>query len=108
MSSSNRYKSHSEGSDRHIHEPPQTVLNGLQGKRLGNVATNQLSSDELVEHPETFLKQDKTLAYYNEWNSLSCKTQIKKIKDWHNQRGEESKEEAEVASTSKPQARKPP
>ncbi|MBW0519309.1 hypothetical protein O181_059024 [Austropuccinia psidii MF-1] len=45
MSDSNRYKSHSEGSDRHLHEPVQTVLHSLQGQGLGNVATNTPRSD---------------------------------------------------------------
>ncbi|MBW0481842.1 hypothetical protein O181_021557 [Austropuccinia psidii MF-1] len=52
ISSSNRYKSHSEGSDRHIHEPLQAVMHGLQGQGLGNFAKNPPRSDELLEHPE--------------------------------------------------------
>ncbi|MBW0517459.1 hypothetical protein O181_057174 [Austropuccinia psidii MF-1] len=52
MSNSNRYKSHSKGSDRHSHEPVQTIPHSLQGKRLGNVATNTPRSDELMEHPQ--------------------------------------------------------
>ncbi|MBW0549781.1 hypothetical protein O181_089496 [Austropuccinia psidii MF-1] len=40
MSNSKRYKSHSEGSNIHIDEPVQTVLHGVQGQGLGNVATN--------------------------------------------------------------------
>ncbi|MBW0504739.1 hypothetical protein O181_044454 [Austropuccinia psidii MF-1] len=52
MSSSNRYKSHSEGSNRHLNEPVQAVLHGVQGQGLGNVATNPPKSDELQEHPQ--------------------------------------------------------
>ncbi|MBW0499993.1 hypothetical protein O181_039708 [Austropuccinia psidii MF-1] len=52
MSNSNRYKSHSEGSDRHLHEPVQEVLHSLQRQGLGNVATNTPRSDELLEHPQ--------------------------------------------------------
>ncbi|MBW0520009.1 hypothetical protein O181_059724 [Austropuccinia psidii MF-1] len=52
MSNSNRYKSHSEGSDRHLHEPVQEVLHSVQGQGLGNVATNISRSDELLEHPQ--------------------------------------------------------
>ncbi|MBW0525895.1 hypothetical protein O181_065610 [Austropuccinia psidii MF-1] len=52
MSNSNRYKPHSEGSDRHLHEPVQTVLHGVQGQRLGNVAPNTPRSDELLAHPQ--------------------------------------------------------
>ncbi|MBW0516974.1 hypothetical protein O181_056689 [Austropuccinia psidii MF-1] len=54
ISSSNRYKSHSEGSDRHIHNPVQTVLNGVQGQGLVNFSTNPPRSDELMAHPEKF------------------------------------------------------
>ncbi|MBW0464065.1 hypothetical protein O181_003780 [Austropuccinia psidii MF-1] len=51
-SHSNREKSHSEGSDRHLHVSVQTVLHILQGKRLKNAATNPPSSDELLAHPQ--------------------------------------------------------
>ncbi|MBW0575669.1 hypothetical protein O181_115384 [Austropuccinia psidii MF-1] len=54
-----------------------------------------------------FLKEEEIVKYYNGWNPLSSKPRIKKIKDWHNKKREESKEEAPVASTSKPQAAKP-
>ncbi|MBW0517053.1 hypothetical protein O181_056768 [Austropuccinia psidii MF-1] len=50
MSNSNRYKSHLEGSDRHLHEPVQAVLHSVQRQGLGNVATNKPRSDELLEH----------------------------------------------------------
>ncbi|MBW0528289.1 hypothetical protein O181_068004 [Austropuccinia psidii MF-1] len=52
MSNSNMYKSHSEGSDRHLHEPVQAVLHSVQGQGLGNVATNTPRSDELLAHPK--------------------------------------------------------
>ncbi|MBW0591502.1 hypothetical protein O181_131217 [Austropuccinia psidii MF-1] len=52
MSNSNRYKSHLEGSNRHINEPVQTLLLGMKGQELGNVATNPPRSDELLEYPE--------------------------------------------------------
>ncbi|MBW0594216.1 hypothetical protein O181_133931 [Austropuccinia psidii MF-1] len=52
MSNSNRYKSHSGASDRHIHEPVQTVLHGVQGQRLENVASDTPRSDELLAHPQ--------------------------------------------------------
>ncbi|MBW0545805.1 hypothetical protein O181_085520 [Austropuccinia psidii MF-1] len=52
MSNSNRYKSHSKGSNRHLYEPLQAVLHCVQGQGLGNVATNPTSSGELLEHPE--------------------------------------------------------
>ncbi|MBW0502565.1 hypothetical protein O181_042280 [Austropuccinia psidii MF-1] len=52
MSNYKRYKSHSEGSNRHLHEPVQEVLHGVQGQGLGNVATNPPRSDELMAHPQ--------------------------------------------------------
>ncbi|MBW0593320.1 hypothetical protein O181_133035 [Austropuccinia psidii MF-1] len=52
MSNSNRYKSHSEGSDRHIHEPAQAVIHSVQRQGLGNVASNTPRSDELLAHPQ--------------------------------------------------------
>ncbi|MBW0547619.1 hypothetical protein O181_087334 [Austropuccinia psidii MF-1] len=57
MSNSNRYKSHSEGSDRHLHEPVQTILHSVQGQGLGNIATNTLSSDEVLEHPQKLFQR---------------------------------------------------
>ncbi|MBW0558287.1 hypothetical protein O181_098002 [Austropuccinia psidii MF-1] len=83
MSNSNRYKSHSEGSDRHLPEPVQAVLHSVQRQGLGNVASNTPRSDELLAHPQ-------------------------KIKEYHSKKKEESKEEAPVASTSKPQVNKSP
>ncbi|MBW0591297.1 hypothetical protein O181_131012 [Austropuccinia psidii MF-1] len=55
-----------------------------------------------------FFEEEETVRHSNGWNLLSSKPQIKMIKDWHNKKREASKEEAPEASTSKPQARKPP
>ncbi|MBW0483032.1 hypothetical protein O181_022747 [Austropuccinia psidii MF-1] len=52
MSNSNRYKSHSEGSNRPLHDPVKAVLHGVQEQGLGNVATNTTRSDELLAHPQ--------------------------------------------------------
>ncbi|MBW0529465.1 hypothetical protein O181_069180 [Austropuccinia psidii MF-1] len=52
MSNSSRYKSHSEGSNRHIHETVQALLPGVQGQRLVNVATNPPRSDEFLVYPD--------------------------------------------------------
>ncbi|MBW0575190.1 hypothetical protein O181_114905 [Austropuccinia psidii MF-1] len=52
MSNSNRYQSHSEGSDRHLHEPVQAVLHSIQGQGLGNVATHTPRRYELLKHPQ--------------------------------------------------------
>ncbi|MBW0503996.1 hypothetical protein O181_043711 [Austropuccinia psidii MF-1] len=70
MSDSNRYKSHSEGSNRHLHEPVQEVLHSVQGQGLGNAATNTPRNDELLEHPQKFLKEEEILRYSNGWNPL--------------------------------------
>ncbi|MBW0528397.1 hypothetical protein O181_068112 [Austropuccinia psidii MF-1] len=53
-------------------------------------------------------KEEEILKYSNRWNQLESNPQIKNIKDWHNKKGEESKIEAPIASTSKPQASQPP
>ncbi|MBW0558026.1 hypothetical protein O181_097741 [Austropuccinia psidii MF-1] len=51
-----------------------------------------------------FLKEEEIVRYSNGWNPLSSKPQIKKIKEYLAKKKEETKEEAPVASTSKPQA----
>ncbi|MBW0585184.1 hypothetical protein O181_124899 [Austropuccinia psidii MF-1] len=55
-----------------------------------------------------FLTDEEIVVYSNGWNPLSSKTQMKKIKDYHSKKKEASKEEAPVASTSKPQANQLP
>ncbi|MBW0594126.1 hypothetical protein O181_133841, partial [Austropuccinia psidii MF-1] len=52
MSDSDRYKSQSEGSNRHLHEQLQTVLHSVQGQGLESVATNTPRSNELLAHPQ--------------------------------------------------------
>ncbi|MBW0493004.1 hypothetical protein O181_032719 [Austropuccinia psidii MF-1] len=49
---SNTYKSHSEGSNRHLHEPVQEVLHSVQGQGLVNGTKNPPRSDELLAHPQ--------------------------------------------------------
>ncbi|MBW0540208.1 hypothetical protein O181_079923 [Austropuccinia psidii MF-1] len=49
------------------------------------------------------LKEEEKVRYSNAWNPLSSKPQIKKIKEYHSKKKEANKEEAPVASTSKPQ-----
>ncbi|MBW0514391.1 hypothetical protein O181_054106 [Austropuccinia psidii MF-1] len=51
-----------------------------------------------------FLKEEEIVRYSNGWNPLSSKPQIKKIKEYHAKKEEATKEEAQVASTSKSQA----
>ncbi|MBW0519911.1 hypothetical protein O181_059626 [Austropuccinia psidii MF-1] len=102
VSNSNWDKSHSEGSNRHLYEPVQAVLHGVQGQRLGNVAIKPPRSDELLAYPE------KIVRYSNGWNPLSSKPQIKKMKEYHAKNREESQEEDPLACTSKPQAKQNP
>ncbi|MBW0539573.1 hypothetical protein O181_079288 [Austropuccinia psidii MF-1] len=52
MSSSNRYRSQSEGSNRHMHEPVKAALHSVQGQVLGKFGTNTPRSDEPLEYPE--------------------------------------------------------
>ncbi|MBW0551839.1 hypothetical protein O181_091554 [Austropuccinia psidii MF-1] len=54
------------------------------------------------------LKEEEIGRYSNGWNPLSSKPKIKKLKEYHAKKREESKEEAPVASTSKPQANQLP
>ncbi|MBW0589699.1 hypothetical protein O181_129414 [Austropuccinia psidii MF-1] len=54
-----------------------------------------------------FLTEQEIVVYSNGWDPLSSKPQIKKIKEYHSKQREASKEEAPVASTSKPQANQP-
>ncbi|MBW0540157.1 hypothetical protein O181_079872 [Austropuccinia psidii MF-1] len=51
-----------------------------------------------------FLKEEKIVGYSNGWSPLSSKHQIRKIKEYNSRKEETSKEEAPVASTSKPQS----
>ncbi|MBW0533474.1 hypothetical protein O181_073189 [Austropuccinia psidii MF-1] len=55
-----------------------------------------------------FLTEEEIVVYSSGWNPLSSKPQIKKLKEYHSKKREASKEEAPVASTSKPQANQPP
>ncbi|MBW0470074.1 hypothetical protein O181_009789 [Austropuccinia psidii MF-1] len=80
MNNSNRYKSHSEGSNRHIHEPAQTVINDLQGQGLGNIATNPPRSDELLEYPEKVPQRGKNSEILQMMESTIIKTSNQKDK----------------------------
>ncbi|MBW0509901.1 hypothetical protein O181_049616 [Austropuccinia psidii MF-1] len=70
MSDSNRYKSHSKCSNRHLHESVQAVLHSVQEKGLGDVATNTPMRDELLAHPQRFLNKEERVKYSNGWNTL--------------------------------------
>ncbi|MBW0517998.1 hypothetical protein O181_057713 [Austropuccinia psidii MF-1] len=82
----------------------QTVLHIAQRQRLGNVASRQQG----VMNPwcilKKFLKEEEIVRYSNGWNPLSSKHHSKKIKEYHAKKKEATKEEAPVASISKPQA----
>ncbi|MBW0461031.1 hypothetical protein O181_000746 [Austropuccinia psidii MF-1] len=54
------------------------------------------------------LKEEEIMRYSNQWNPVSSKPQVKKIKEYHAKKKGASKEEAPVASTSKPQANQLP
>ncbi|MBW0582881.1 hypothetical protein O181_122596, partial [Austropuccinia psidii MF-1] len=79
ISNSNRDESYSEGSNRHLHDPIQTILH-----------------------------EEEIVVYSNGWNPPSSKPDIKNIKEYHSKKKEASKEEAPVASTRKPQVNQPP
>ncbi|MBW0532871.1 hypothetical protein O181_072586 [Austropuccinia psidii MF-1] len=104
MSNSNRYKSYSEGSYRHINEPVQAVLHSVQAQILGNVATNPTSSDELLKNPEKFPQRGGNSEILQWMESTIIQTSDKKDKGLAQKRREENKEEAPVASTRKLQA----
>ncbi|MBW0576281.1 hypothetical protein O181_115996 [Austropuccinia psidii MF-1] len=76
MSNSNRYKSHSEGADRHLYERVQTVLHSVQRQGLGNVASNTPG----VMNSWHILTEEEIVRYSNGCNPLSSKPQIKSIK----------------------------
>ncbi|MBW0554482.1 hypothetical protein O181_094197 [Austropuccinia psidii MF-1] len=104
MSDSNRYKSHSEGSNRHLNEPVQTVLHSVQRKdwkMLPQIHQGVMNSWHMLNK---FLKEEEIVRYPNGWNPLSSKPQINKIKEYHAKNKEAMKEETPVAYTSKPQA----
>ncbi|MBW0570431.1 hypothetical protein O181_110146 [Austropuccinia psidii MF-1] len=97
MSSSSRYKSHLDGSDRHLHGEVQAVLHG--------VPQGVMSSWHILK---TFLTEEDIMVYSNGWNPLSSRPQIRNIKKYHSKKREASKEKASVASISKPQVNQPP
>ncbi|MBW0547245.1 hypothetical protein O181_086960 [Austropuccinia psidii MF-1] len=78
----------------------QAVLHGVQ-EMLPQIHQGVMNSWNILKK---FLKEEEIVRYSNGWNPLSSKPQIKKIKEYHAKRKDASKEEAPVASTSKPQA----
>ncbi|MBW0546549.1 hypothetical protein O181_086264 [Austropuccinia psidii MF-1] len=108
MSKSNRYKSYSEGSDRHLHETIQGVLHSVKRRGLRNVATSTPRSDELLAHPQKVSQRGGNIAILQWMESTIIKTSNQKDQGYHAKKKEVTKEEAPVASTSKPQANKLP
>ncbi|MBW0489059.1 hypothetical protein O181_028774 [Austropuccinia psidii MF-1] len=80
MSDSNRYKAHSEGSNRHLHEPVQAVLHRVQGQGLGNVATNTPRSVELLAHPQKIPQRGGNSEIHQWMESTIIQTSDKKDK----------------------------
>ncbi|MBW0499173.1 hypothetical protein O181_038888 [Austropuccinia psidii MF-1] len=108
MSNSNRYKSHSEGTNTHSYEPVQVVLHGVQVQGLENVATNPPRSDELLENPKKIPQIGGNSEILQWMESTIIEESNQKIKEYHAKKREASKEEAQVASTRKPQANQLP
>ncbi|MBW0589698.1 hypothetical protein O181_129413 [Austropuccinia psidii MF-1] len=108
MSNSNRNKTNSEGSNRHLYEPVKEVLHGFQEKKIGNFATDPPRSVKPLSYSQKAPQRGGNSYIIQWWSTLSSKHQIKKIKEWCSKQREESKEEALMASTSKPKASPPP
>ncbi|MBW0588972.1 hypothetical protein O181_128687 [Austropuccinia psidii MF-1] len=108
MSDSNRYKSHSEGADRHLHEPVQAVLNIVQRQGLGNVVSNTPRSDELLAHSQKVPHRGRDSGILQLIESTVIQASNQKDQGVPLQKKKASKEEAPVASTRKPQANQPP
>ncbi|MBW0535576.1 hypothetical protein O181_075291 [Austropuccinia psidii MF-1] len=104
MSNSNRYKSHPEGSDRHLHGPVQAVLHSFQRQGLGNVGSNPPRSDELLEHPQKVPQRGGNSGILQWMESTIIQTSNQKDQGVPCEKRGETKEEAPGASTSKPQA----
>ncbi|MBW0507394.1 hypothetical protein O181_047109 [Austropuccinia psidii MF-1] len=68
---------------------------------LPQIQQGVMSSWNIVKK---LLNEDEIVRYSNRWNPLSPKPQIKKIKEYHAKKKEATKEDAPVASTSKPKA----
>ncbi|MBW0530578.1 hypothetical protein O181_070293 [Austropuccinia psidii MF-1] len=108
MSHLNRDKSHYKGSNRHIYDPVQALLHGIQGHKLGNIATNTPRRYELLAYSQKASQRGGNSEPLQGMESTIIQASNQKIKDWHNKRQEASKEKAPLASTSKPQASQPP
>ncbi|MBW0485502.1 hypothetical protein O181_025217 [Austropuccinia psidii MF-1] len=80
IGNSNRYKLHSEGSDRPLHQQVQAIFHDVQGQGLGKVATNPPRSDELLEHPEKAPQQGRISEILQWMESIIIQTSNQKDK----------------------------
>ncbi|MBW0515036.1 hypothetical protein O181_054751 [Austropuccinia psidii MF-1] len=79
------------------------ILSGKESTKGSAISQRQVPEIPILSEPELELKEE-IVRYPNGWNTLSSKHKIKKIKEYHSKKREESKEEAPVVSTRKPQA----
>ncbi|MBW0504692.1 hypothetical protein O181_044407 [Austropuccinia psidii MF-1] len=86
-SNSNINQSHSEGSNRHIHEPVQAVLHHVKGQRLGNVATNTSRSDELLAYSQKVIQGGGNSEILQCMESTIIQTSNQKDKGMEQQKG---------------------
>ncbi|MBW0525998.1 hypothetical protein O181_065713 [Austropuccinia psidii MF-1] len=82
-----------------------TVYKNKDREMLPQIHQGVMNSWKILKK---FLTEEEIVAYSNGWNPLSSKPQIQNIKEYHSKKKEASKEEAPVASTSKPQHNQPP
>ncbi|MBW0587153.1 hypothetical protein O181_126868, partial [Austropuccinia psidii MF-1] len=82
----------------------QAVLHSVQRQGLGNAASNTPRSDELLAHPQNVPQKGGNSEILQWIESTIIQTSNQKDQGVPCQKKEESKEEAPVASTSKPQA----
>ncbi|MBW0587026.1 hypothetical protein O181_126741 [Austropuccinia psidii MF-1] len=82
-----------------------TVYKDKDWEMLPQIHQKVMNSWHILER---FFTDNQTVVYSNGWNPLSSKPQISKNKEYHSKKKEASKEEAPVASTSKPQGSQPP
>ncbi|MBW0591952.1 hypothetical protein O181_131667 [Austropuccinia psidii MF-1] len=78
-----------------------TVYKDKDGEMFPQIHQGVMNSWQILKK---FLKEEEIVRYPNGWNPLSSKPQNKNIKDYLAKKKEATKEEAPVASTSKPQA----
>ncbi|MBW0589463.1 hypothetical protein O181_129178 [Austropuccinia psidii MF-1] len=93
MGNYNQDKSHSEGSNRHLHDAVQAVLHCVQGKGLGNVATNPPRSDELLAHPQKAIQRggNSEILPWMEYTIIQTSNQNNQGKACQKERGKQGR-----------------